>query len=108
MTDTAWRRLWNSYMTDLNFKYGNKMDKKSHLAKPKRNPNGIVITIPHFSTHWLRHTFFHPTQSGQRGCADGKGSAQPCLNVAGPNPVSRSKDAVCFKKEAGCFLFGNG
>lgn len=57
MADIAWRRLWNSYITDLNFKYGNKMDKKGHLAKSKRNPNGIIITIPHFTAHWLRHTF---------------------------------------------------
>jgi integrase len=57
MTDTAWRRLWNSYLVDLNFKYGNQIDKKGHRARSKRNPNGIVMTIPHFTAHWLRHTF---------------------------------------------------
>lgn len=57
MTDTAWRCMWESYLIDLNFKYGNKMDKKGNLAKSKYNPNGVILTIPPITAHWLRHTF---------------------------------------------------
>ncbi|HCA28865.1 MAG TPA: site-specific integrase [Ruminococcaceae bacterium] len=57
MTDTAWRRMWSSYLTELNFKYGNRMDKNGKVAKSKYDSNGIVMTIPHFTAHWLRHTF---------------------------------------------------
>lgn len=51
MTDSAWRRLWDSYIKDLNCKYG--------YSKPmnKNRPGGIPIVIPHFTAHWLRHTF---------------------------------------------------
>ena len=57
MSDTAWRRMWDSYLIDLNFKYGNRMDKKGREAKSKYNSNGIVLTIPNITAHWLRHTF---------------------------------------------------
>lgn len=57
MSDTAWRRMWDSYLIDLNFKYGNRMDKKGNLAKSKYNSNGVVLTIPNITAHWLRHTF---------------------------------------------------
>ena len=57
LTDTAWRRMWASYLVDLNFRYGNHMDKKGSVAKSKFNPNGIIRTIPNITAHWLRHTF---------------------------------------------------
>ena len=57
LSESAFRRMWESYLTDLNFKYGNRMDKKGNLARSKCNPNGIEHTIPHFTAHWLRHTF---------------------------------------------------
>ncbi len=57
LSDTAWRRMWESYLVDLNFKYGNQMDKKGNVAKSKYNSNGIVLTIPNITAHWLRHTF---------------------------------------------------
>lgn len=51
MTDSAWRRLWDSYIKDLNCKYG--------FPKPmnKNRPGGVPIVIPRFTAHWLRHTF---------------------------------------------------
>lgn len=57
MTESAFRRMWESYIRDLNFKYGNRFDKKGNIAKSKYNKNGVEITIPRFTPHWLRHTF---------------------------------------------------
>jgi hypothetical protein len=57
MSESAFRRMWESYIRDLNFKYGNRIDKKGNLAKSKYNKNGVEITIPKFTPHWLRHTF---------------------------------------------------
>lgn len=57
MGETAFRRMWESYLTDLNFKYGNRMDTTGKPAKSKCNPNGIPRTIPPITAHWLRHTF---------------------------------------------------
>ena len=57
MTPQAWKTLWASYMKTLNFKYGNKMDKTGKRATSKFNSNGITMTIPPITPHWLRHTF---------------------------------------------------
>lgn len=57
MSDTAWRRLWNSYMKDLNFKYGTQIDKRGKKATSKFNRNGIPMTIQPFTAHCLRHTY---------------------------------------------------
>ena len=51
MTNQAWRTLWDSYLIDLNIKYGyggklNKFD-----------PHRAEMQIPYFTPHWLRHTF---------------------------------------------------
>lgn len=51
MTNQAWRTMWDSYLMDLNVKYG------YHGAANKFNPNGLVMRIPTFTPHWLRHTF---------------------------------------------------
>lgn len=52
MSDTAWKRLWDSYLCDLNLKYGISLDRKS-----KYDPRGHVVTIELFTPHCLRHTF---------------------------------------------------
>lgn len=57
LTESAFDRMWESYLVELNFKYGNKMDKKGNVATSKCNPNGIEMTIPHITPHCLRHTF---------------------------------------------------
>ena len=51
MTNQAWRSLWESYITDLNIKYGygGKVSKFS--------PQKLPLRIPYFTPHWLRHTF---------------------------------------------------
>lgn len=55
MTDSAWRRLWESYIADLNMKYGKFPE--NNKPKSKFQPGGVDIIIPQFTAHWLRHTF---------------------------------------------------
>lgn len=52
MSDTAWKRLWDSYICDLNLKYGKSINKRN-----KFDPKGNEITILPFTPHNLRHTF---------------------------------------------------
>ena len=52
MSDTAWKRLWDSYLCDLNLKYGLSLDRKN-----KYHPKGHIVTIELFTPHCLRHTF---------------------------------------------------
>ncbi len=53
MSDTGWKRMWDSYLTDLNLKYG---AFHRHVTS-KYDPHGVPMVIPHFTAHWLRHTF---------------------------------------------------
>ncbi len=59
MTDSAWKRLWDSYLDDLNLVYGNWGDcletkgKRPSKYGPKKKP----FIIPRITAHWLRHTF---------------------------------------------------
>lgn len=68
LTDSAWKRLWDSYISELNFKYGdfsqvlmpNKISgelEQYHKPKSRFAPEKIPIVIPHFTAHWLRHTY---------------------------------------------------
>lgn len=52
MTDTAWKRLFDSYMYCLNLKYGSFVD-----TPAKFSPHKIPMTIRAFTPHDLRHTF---------------------------------------------------
>lgn len=58
MTDSAWRRLWDSYLCEINFKYGD-FDSLYGVKAPKSKfqPGGVTFVIPRFTAHWLRHTF---------------------------------------------------
>lgn len=52
MTDTAWKRLYDSYMIDINLEYGN------FVCKPKKHsPKKTPMVITPFTPHELRHTF---------------------------------------------------
>lgn len=59
MTDTAWRRLWESYLTDLNLKYGEWQDcfQTGGNTPNKYAPTKKPFIIPKITPHWLRHTF---------------------------------------------------
>lgn len=51
-SDTAWRRMWDSYLLDLNLKYG------TFIQQPtsKFDPKGVPFVIPRLTPHMLRHT----------------------------------------------------
>lgn len=51
MTEQAWKTLWNSYMADLNVKYG------YGGQQSKKRPGGLPMRIQPFTPHQLRHTF---------------------------------------------------
>lgn len=69
MSDSAWKRLWNSYIAELNFRYGdfgNSIEwNKDKNGKPLKReppssrfiPEKIPIVIPAFTAHSLRHTY---------------------------------------------------
>lgn len=52
LTNSSWQKMWDSYMIDLNLKYG-----LSTVNRNKYDPRGQIITIEPFSPHCLRHTF---------------------------------------------------
>ena len=59
MTSSAWKRLWESYLDDLNIQYG---DWKNCVQTKGRRPSKYTrkekpMLIPRFTAHWLRHTF---------------------------------------------------
>lgn len=55
-SDTAWRRLWESYLCDLNLKYGD-FSEYENIPKSKYDPHGTPFVIEKFTAHYLRHTF---------------------------------------------------
>lgn len=59
MSDTAWRRMWDSYLTDLNLKYGDwKNCIQTKGARPSKfAPTEKPFIIPRITAHWLRHTY---------------------------------------------------
>lgn len=56
LSDSGWKSLWNSYLKELNFKYG---DFSCDLKQPKSKfqPGGVPMRIPNITAHWLRHTY---------------------------------------------------
>ena len=50
LTKTAWAKMWQSYMCDLNVKYG------YENSESKFHPN-LQMRIRAFSPHQLRHTY---------------------------------------------------
>lgn len=62
MSEEAWRRLWESYLAELNFRYGDFGECKDTEGNPisvksKFQPGGLPFVIPRITVHWLRHTF---------------------------------------------------
>lgn len=50
---SSWKRMWESYLKELNFRYGKFMVQ----PKSKMQPGGVPMVIPQITAHWLRHTF---------------------------------------------------
>lgn len=58
MTESAWKKLWQSYMRELNCKYGQRTTADLERMKSSQpGPKRLDMTIPHITMHWLRHTF---------------------------------------------------
>ena len=60
-TNQAWRSMWDSYISDLNVKYGyggkvNKPAANKRVSKDKKQ-GALPILISTITPHWLRHTF---------------------------------------------------
>lgn len=55
-TESSWRRMWDSYLADLNLKYGDFSPFEKQYSN-KFDPGGIPFVIPRINPHWLRHTF---------------------------------------------------
>lgn len=51
-TDSGWKRMWDSYLLDLNLKYG----KFVQQPTSKFDPKGVPFVIPRLTPHMLRHT----------------------------------------------------
>lgn len=62
-TISCWRRMWDSYMVDLNIEYGYTPNQRILMGIPmdkelhKCTPGGIKMVIDTFTPHQLRHTF---------------------------------------------------
>ncbi len=72
MSQSAWRKLWKSYLLELNVKYGdfaNSIEYQSrhgtaekpiterHTPTSRFEPEKLPFLIPNITAHWLRHTF---------------------------------------------------
>ncbi len=57
MTSTAWKRMWDSYLNELNYKYGDFSNCVSGKPRSKFTPRGVPFVIPRITAHWLRHTY---------------------------------------------------
>lgn len=61
MTDIAWRRMWDSYMSDLNVKYGYHGAVNKYATRKKddagNEQGALPMVIRTFTPHELRHTF---------------------------------------------------
>ena len=58
MTESAWKKLWGSYLRVLNEKYGVRTPEDlKRLKSGKPGPKRLDMTIPNITMHWLRHTF---------------------------------------------------
>ena len=54
-TKSAWRKMWESYLTDLNLKYG--YEGKIAKFNPNIKSSELPMKIEPFTPHYLRHTF---------------------------------------------------
>lgn len=51
-SESAWKRMWDSYLLDLNLKYGRFIQQPTS----KFDPKGVPFVIPRLTPHMLRHT----------------------------------------------------
>ncbi len=51
-TQSSFERMWESYLCELNCKYGDTMQRSRNKFSPEKMP----FVIPRITPHWLRHT----------------------------------------------------
>lgn len=56
MSETAWKRMWDSYLLDLNVRFG-EFDPGFKKPRSRYAPVKTPFVIPRFTAHWLRHTY---------------------------------------------------
>lgn len=59
-TQSSWVKMWETYLLDLNIKFGDFTFHRKKNGKPftsKYDPEGVPFVIPRFTPRWLRHTF---------------------------------------------------
>lgn len=54
-TKATWQKSWDSYMIDLNLKYG--YDNKFKKNNPRIKASQLPLKIERFTAHYLRHTY---------------------------------------------------
>ena len=54
-TKSSWRKSWDSYMLELNLKYGYK--NKFNKNNPRIKASQLPMKIERFTAHYLRHTY---------------------------------------------------
>ena len=54
-TKSSWRKMWESYLVDLNIQYG--YDGKINKNDPRYKSSVLPMRIENFTPHYLRHTF---------------------------------------------------
>lgn len=61
LSESGYRRMWSSYITDLNMKYGDFSaiirNGEQYTPKSKFDPKGVPMVIEPITAHMLRHTF---------------------------------------------------
>lgn len=57
LSETAFKRMWESYMGELNRKYGKFDNYMDNMPNSKFAPKKLPRVIPPITAHWLRHTF---------------------------------------------------
>lgn len=56
MTESAFRRMWESYLVELNFRYGD-FSAYGGRKNSVHDPEGVPMVIERFTPHYLRHTY---------------------------------------------------
>lgn len=57
LSECAFDRMWESYLCDLNLKYGDFDNCIEDVSLTKYSPKKVPFVIPRFTAHWMRHTF---------------------------------------------------
>lgn len=64
VTVTAWRRLWESWLSEFNYRYGDfskcmkvSHDENGHPKQKRRAPKKLPLVVRRITPYWFRHTY---------------------------------------------------